>query len=166
MKSYLLAAASVTALATWGGTAPNAAAATAEPGGTTLDSIVVLAEKRSENIQKVPVTLSVVSGALINQQLLLSNVNLVNAVPSLTVSQNGVFQVRDIGTQGFGRSAEQSVSVVLDGVVLDRALANALPNELYDVDHIEVLSGPQGTLFGQNSNAGLINIVTRSPVLG
>ncbi|HEY3888471.1 MAG TPA: TonB-dependent receptor [Caulobacteraceae bacterium] len=166
MKSYLLAAASVTALLTWGQTARAADAATAETGSTTLESIIVTAEKRSENIQKVPITVSVVSGAQIDQQLLVSNDDLVNAVPSLTVTNNGVFQVRDVGTQGFGRSAEQSVSVVLDGVVLERALANALPNELYDVDHIEVLSGPQGTLFGQNSNAGVVNIVTRSPVLG
>ena len=165
MKNLLLAAASATALMAWGAGA-RAAEATSANAVTTLDAIIVMAEKRSENIQKVPITVSVVSGSQIDQQLLVSNDDLVNAVPSLTVTNDGVFQVRDIGTQGFGRSAEQSVSVVLDGVVLERALANALPNELYDADHVEVLSGPQGTLFGQNSNAGVVNIVTHAPVLG
>jgi iron complex outermembrane receptor protein len=147
-----------------GSAAPVAVWAQDTAPGTTLDSIVVTAQKRVERIQNVPITITALSASQMDRQVITTNEDLVNAVPELTVNDTGVFQIRSIGTQGFGRSAEQSVSIVLDGVVLDRPLANALPNELYDLDHVEVLSGPQGTLFGQNSNAGVINIVTQEPV--
>ncbi len=124
--------------------------------------VVVTAQRRKEKAQDVPITLTVIPPQQLNRQNIQTTTDLVRAVPSLTTSDEGVFQIRSIGTQGFGRSAEQSVSVVLDGVVLGRALTNAL----YDLDHVEVLSGPQGTLFGKNATAGVVNIVTNAPVLG
>ncbi|HEY1709546.1 MAG TPA: TonB-dependent receptor [Rhizomicrobium sp.] len=127
-----------------------------------IETVTVTAEKRSEDLQKTPLTITVVSQNQLTQQNILTTTDLVRAVPSLTTSDEGVFQIRSIGTEGFGRSAEQSVSVVLDGVVLGRALTNSM----YDLDHVEVLSGPQGTLFGKNATAGVINVVTKAPVLG
>jgi iron complex outermembrane receptor protein len=124
--------------------------------------VVVTAERRAEKVQQVPITLTVIPPQQLNRQNIQTTTDLVRAVPSLTVSDEGVFQIRSLGTEGFGRSAEQSVSVVLDGVVLGRALTNAM----YDLDHVEVLSGPQGTLFGKNATAGVINVVTNAPVLG
>ncbi len=124
--------------------------------------VVVTAQRRPEKVQQVPITLTVIPPQQLNRQNIVTTTDLVRAVPALTISDEGVFQIRSIGTEGFGRSAEQSVSVVLDGVVLGRALTNAL----YDLDHVEVLSGPQGTLFGKNATAGVISIVTNAPVLG
>jgi iron complex outermembrane receptor protein len=137
-----------------------AMAQTDKPGGGA--DVVVTAQRRPEKVQQVPITMAVIPPQQLNRQNIITTTDLVRAVPSLTTSDEGVFQIRSIGTEGFGRSAEQSVSVVLDGVVLGRALTNAL----YDLDHVEVLSGPQGTLFGKNATAGVINIVTNAPVLG
>jgi iron complex outermembrane receptor protein len=134
---------------------------TASQFGPELETVVVTSEKRPEKLQDVPITMTVVSQKQLDRQNIVTTSDLVKAVPSLTATDEGVFQIRSIGTQGFGRSAEQSVSVVLDGVVLDRTLSNAL----YDLENVEVLSGPQGMLFGKNSNAGVINIVTHAPVL-
>ena len=128
--------------------------------------IVVTAQKRAENVQDVPIAISVVGGGQLAQQNVVTTSDLIQAVPALSISNFGVFQVRSLGTQGFGRSAEQSVSVVLDGVALPRPQAYELANGLFDVERVEVLSGPQGTLFGKNATAGVINIVSKAPVLG
>jgi len=135
--------------------------ALAQTGGG-IETITVTAERRAENLQKVPVTMTVISADQLDKQNITTTYDLLRAVPSLSASDQGVYQIRSIGTQGFGRSAEQSVSVVLDGVVLGRTLTNAM----YDIDHVEVLSGPQGTLFGKNATAGVISVVTKAPVLG
>jgi iron complex outermembrane receptor protein len=142
--------------AAWGTSVPAAAQTSG------IETVTVTAERREENLQKVPVTMTVVTAAQLDQQNIATTHDLLRAVPSLSSSDEGVYQIRSIGTQGFGRSAEQSVSVVLDGVVLGRQLTNAM----YDLDHVEVLSGPQGTLFGKNATGGVINIVTNKPVLG
>lgn len=123
--------------------------------------IIVTAQRREEDVQDVPITVTAVTQDQLDIQNITTTTDLVRAVPALTATDQGVFQVRGVGTRGFGRSAEQSVSVVLDGVVLGRGLTNAL----YDVENVEVLSGPQGTLFGKNSNAGIINVVTKAPKL-
>jgi len=160
----LLVGVALTGLTASGAFATSASAAAAgadETGSTSVSEVVVTAEKRSENIQVVPVTMTVVNQAELTRANVLTTTDLVRTVPALTVSDQGVFQIRSIGTEGFGRSAEQSVSVVLDGVVLGRTLTNAL----YDIDHVEVLDGPQGTLFGKNATGGVVNIVTNAPVL-
>ena len=123
--------------------------------------IIVTAQRREEDVQDVPITVTAVTQDQLDIQNITTTTDLVRAVPALTATDQGVFQVRGIGTRGFGRSAEQSVSVVMDGVVLGRGLTNAL----YDVETVEVLSGPQGTLFGKNSNAGIINVTTKAPKL-
>ena len=142
--------------------APARAGGSGAAGAPTVSEIVVTAQRRAENVQDVPITVTVVSQAQLTRANILTTTDLVRTVPSLTATDQGIFQIRSIGTQGFGRSSEQSVSVVLDGVVLGRALTNAL----YDLDHVEVLSGPQGTQFGKNATAGVISIVTNAPVLG
>jgi iron complex outermembrane receptor protein len=130
-----------------------------------LQEVVVTAQKRQENVQDVPVQISVVTSQQLAQQNIVTTSGLVQAVPTLTVTQYGVFQVRSLGTQGFGKDAEQSVSVVVDGVAMPFPEAYELANSVFDLNHVEVLSGPQGTLFGTNSSAGLINIVTNAPRL-
>ncbi len=157
--AYLLAASAFAS-------ATEAATATTDAAPTTVQEVIVTAEKRAENIQDVPITVSVVTSQQIAQHNLTTTSGLVDAIPALTITNDGVFQVRSLGTQGFGRSAEQSVSVEVDGVAMPRPQAYVLANSIFDLDHIEVLSGPQGTLFGKNADAGVINIVTNGPVLG
>ncbi len=128
--------------------------------------IVVTAQKRSERLQDVPVAVSVLSGEAISNA---SRPNLEGAtalVPSLNfvkagTSLNQTLFLRGLGTTSFSIAVEPSVSTVLDGVVLSRA-AEAF-SDLADVERLEVLRGPQGTLFGKNASAGVINIVSRMP---
>ena len=145
--------------------APAPAAAPAAEADTTGD-IIVTAQRRSENLQTVPVAISVVSGA----QLAQSNINgveqLGQAVASLnfkrgTANVNSAIAIRGIGTLTFASGAEPSVSTAIDGVVYGRS--GMATQEFADVDRIEVLRGPQGTLFGKNASAGALNITTLNP---
>lgn len=135
---------------------------TSVPAFAQIETVVVTAERRAGDLQRTPITMTVVTAKQLDAQNVTTTTDLLRVVPSLSASDEGVYQIRSVGTRGFGRSAEQSVSVVLDGVVLGRALTNSM----YDLDHVEVLSGPQGTLFGKNATAGVINVVTHAPVLG
>lgn len=128
--------------------------------------IIVTAQKRSQRLQDVPVAVSVVGGDQLEK---LSTNNLEDTqrlVPTLTFVKgttnlnSGLF-LRGIGTTNFSIAAEPSVSTVLDGVVLARA--GEAFGDLYDLERIEVLRGPQGTLFGKNSSAGVVNVVTKEP---
>src|SRR5258708_34293840 len=101
-----------------GVTASGAWAAQTSTAPTNVSEIVVTAEKRLENIQEVPITMTAVSQRQLTRANVLTTTDLVRTVPSLTASDEGIFQIRSIGTQGFGRSAEHSVYVFLDGVVL------------------------------------------------
>ena len=143
--------------------APAAAAAADEQAPA---EIVVTAQKRSERLQEVPVAVSVLTGETVANA---SRSNLEGAaalVPSLNfvkagTSLNQTLFLRGLGTTSFSIAVEPSVSTVLDGVVLSRA-AEAF-SDLADVARLEVLRGPQGTLFGKNASAGVINIVSVMP---
>ena len=128
--------------------------------------IVVTAQKRAERLIDVPIAISVVTAETLQNRRIESVGDLAQAVPSLTFTpsineQNNNLRVRGIGTALFNQGIEPSVSYVLDGVVLARQGQGI--QDLIDIDRIEVLRGPQGTLFGKNATAGLINIVTRRP---
>ncbi|MCC2975173.1 TonB-dependent receptor [Sphingomonas sp. PL-96] len=128
--------------------------------------IVVTAQKREERLQDVPVAVSVVSGDLIAQQ---GGINLESAqylVPTLNFRKAGTsinqsLFLRGVGTSTFSIAGEPSVSTVVDGVVYSRA--GEAFSDLVDIERIEVLRGPQGTLFGKNASAGVINIVSKKP---
>lgn len=132
-----------------------------EPG-----DIIVTAQKRSERLQDVPVAVSVVSGDLLARQ---GGVNLESAqylVPTLNFRKSGTsinqsLFLRGVGTSTFSVAGEPSISTVVDGVVYSRA--GEAFSDLVDIDRLEVLRGPQGTLFGKNASAGVVNIVTRRP---
>ncbi|GGE11881.1 TonB-dependent receptor [Polymorphobacter glacialis] len=134
--------------------------------GTESAEIIVTAQKRSERLQDVPVAVSVVSGDRLAAQ---GAVNLEGAqylVPSLNFRKSGTtinqsLYLRGVGTATFSIAGEPSVSTVLDGVVLSRA--GEAFSDLVDIERIEVLRGPQGTLFGKNSSAGVVNIVSKMP---
>jgi iron complex outermembrane receptor protein len=130
------------------------------------NEIIVTAQKREQNIQDVPVAVSVISGAALEAQ---GGINIENAqylVPSLNFRKSGSalnqsLYLRGVGTTTFSIGGEPSVGTVLDGVVLARS--GEAFSDLVDIERIEVLRGPQGTLFGKNASAGVINIVSRRP---
>lgn len=126
--------------------------------------IVVTAQKRQENLQEIPLAVTVLTGEDIAQSYSNTIESLQMLVPTLTfrkgtTTRNSALTLRGVGTISFSIAAEPSVSTVVDGVVMARS-GQAFA-DLYDLDQIEVLRGPQGTLFGKNASAGVINITTK-----
>ena len=160
-RSLLLAATACAAIVA----SPVAAQETADneaQGG----EIIVTAQKRTERLQDVPVAVSAVSGEQLEARQINDTNNLIKASPSLTYQQgnnptNTTFRIRGIGSSLFGQGVEPSVSVVIDGVVAARQAQNF--SDFADIERIEILRGPQGTLFGKNSTAGVIHLITKRP---
>ncbi|MBW6526859.1 TonB-dependent receptor [Sphingomonas sp. RHCKR7] len=165
------------ALAAPGGAAPAAAAdptaapdaaapEAAQPG---LDEVVVTATRRETNLQSTPVAINVLSTQALQDRHVQSLYDLADgAVPSLRVA---TFEARQsaltVGIRGIvpldanQPAREQGVGIYIDGVYLGRQ--HGLNAALFDVERVEVLKGPQGTLFGRNTEGGALNIVTRAP---
>ncbi|MXP15455.1 TonB-dependent receptor [Altererythrobacter confluentis] len=128
--------------------------------------IVVTAQGREQQLADVPVAISAVSGDMLQKSGANDIRELNQVAPSLLVSStgneaNGSARIRGIGTVGDNAGLESSVAVFVDGVYRSRS-GNAL-SELGPIDRIEILRGPQGTLGGRNSSAGLISIYTAKP---
>jgi iron complex outermembrane receptor protein len=146
--------------------ANDSSSPSAEPEQAKLEEIVVTAEKRKERLLEAPVAVTALSGQTLSDTHIYDMTNLTNLTPSLTFTEgntvnNNSFRIRGVGTQVFGAGVEPDVSVVIDGVVLARAAQGF--SDLADIDRVEVLRGPQGTLFGKNAIAGLINVTTQAP---
>ncbi|MGO9931916.1 MAG: TonB-dependent receptor [Steroidobacteraceae bacterium] len=144
----------------------SATAAQSTAGSGQLEEITVTARRRAEPLQQVPVAVSVMTGPELAVQNLNDIQNISNEIPSVEFRTGASNKDRDIFIRGIGTittspGVEPSVSTVIDGVVLARPGQATL--ELLDVDRIEVLRGPQGTLFGKNAAAGVVNIVTTDP---
>ena len=165
MRAYTLAGTAAIALMASSVMAQTAATATAATAEESLE-IIVTAQKRSERLQDVPLAVSVISGDALARQGALSLEGAQYLVPSLNFRKSGTtinqsLYIRGVGTATFSIAGEPSVSTVLDGVVLSRA--GEAFSDLVDIERIEVLRGPQGTLFGKNSSAGVVNIVSKRP---
>ena len=133
-----------------------------------LEEIVVTAQKREQSLEDVPASVTTISGESARDYLgAAENIRaLANRVPSLQIeSSNGRtlprFYIRGLGNPDFDVNANQPVSMVYDDVALENNVLRSLP--LYDIERIEVLNGPQGSLFGRNTNAGLIKIDSVKP---
>jgi len=128
------------------------------------DIIVVTAQRRSQDVLKVPLSVTVLGEDTLNKRGVSDLADVTKLAPSLQMAQDNTFSVRGIGTGTFANTVESSVSQVVDDVVLGyREFAS---NAFYDVARVEVLNGPQGLLFGKNASAGLVNITTNRPELG
>src|SRR5580698_145523 len=135
-----------------------------------LEEIVVTAQKRSENVQKVPIAITAFTAETIQSKGLDNLHALSNLTPNVNLDGGAPFSgdssvlsasIRGIGQDDFAFNLDPGVGVYLDGVYLARTIgAN---QNLLDVDRIEILKGPQGTLFGRNTIGGAINIVTHTP---
>jgi len=163
MRNAILAAAVAAALplpAAWGQGAPGAP--------MSLGEIIVTAQRRSENIQDVPLSVSPLEGERLaamfegggDIQVLAAR------VPSLYAeSSNGRlaprFYIRGLGNSDFDLAASQPVSIIVDEVVLENVILKSFP--MFDLERVEVLRGPQGTLFGRNTPAGIVKFDTKKP---
>lgn len=143
--------------------------AASEAGTTGADpqvpgDIIVTAQRREENVQDIPVAVSVVGGVALERANVTNLGDIATLVPSVTFSagnelRNNSIRIRGVGTDVFSTGVEPSVSTVVDGVVLQRP--GSAFSDLGDIERVEVLRGPQGTLFGKNSSAGVVNVITR-----
>ena len=129
-----------------------------------FDTVVVTAQRVEQDLQDVPVSLTVVDGGELSERNINELTQLTLAAPTLQVGQDNTFAIRGIGSQIFAETVDPSVALAVDGVSLAR---NAMAGQPFnDVAAIEVLNGPQGLLFGKNASAGLVNITTQKPILG
>ncbi|MGF7149864.1 iron complex outermembrane receptor protein [Sphingomonas zeicaulis] len=145
---------------------PSAADAAADEAGS-LGDIVVTAQKRAERILDVPIAIRAVQGEALVRAGVTDVNGLQNVAPDLNVVTNTIFTtftIRGVSSQDIFETSDSAVTVNIDGEYLNRPVA--LNAALFDLDRIEVLRGPQGTLYGRNSTAGAVNIFANKPKLG
>lgn len=146
--------------------APAVLAQDADEEANTLDKITVTAQKREEALQDVPVVVTALSEQLLEDNGVRDIKDLQGLVPGLTVTSTQseaqtTARIRGVGTVGDNAGLESSVGVVIDGVYRPRNGVGF--GDLGELERIEVLKGPQGTLFGKNTSAGVINVITKRP---
>lgn len=153
--SYVLASTALVALA---------AATPSQAQQLALEEIVVTAQKRSQNLQQIPISITAISGDELDRIDLNEIQDIAIQTPSLEFSRAGgeaQLYIRGIGTNIFGVTVDPSVAVNQDGVYLARTQMGL--TQFLDVERVEVLRGPQGTLYGRNATGGAINLISRKP---
>jgi iron complex outermembrane receptor protein len=157
----------VSALALLDLQAGRAAAQTTPP--ATVQEVIVTAQKRAQNIKDVPISITAVSGATLARQGFVNFNDIAAVAPNMTSLQLGdsrtsTMTIRGVTSQQVNIGQQASLGVFVDGVFMARTGMGATQDFL-DIDRIEVLRGPQGTLFGMNTAGGLVDIITRKPDL-
>jgi iron complex outermembrane receptor protein len=145
-------------------TTTQAADEQATSGGSDLQEIVVTAQRRSERLQDVPLSVSVLSAESLASSGIRDSLDLGQKTPGLTFVANAAYTspaIRGISTTSSQPGSNANVATYVDGVYMQAEAGNIL--QFSDVDRIEVLLGPQGTLFGRNATGGAIQIFTRGP---
>ena len=142
------------------------AAETAETDNT-IETVIVTATKREESIQDVPIAVSAITGEDLAARGVQDIHGLMEVAPSIVVyssnstSNGGTLRIRGVGTTGNNPGLEAAVGTFIDGIY--RSRAGLAFNDPMDLDRVEILRGPQGTLFGKNTVAGAVNVITRKP---
>ncbi len=141
----------------------TASASVTPASGVELQEVVVTAQRRDESLQSVPISVSVITGESALKSGITTSEDLPLAVPGLQMDLDGVGLspfLRGVGSTFYSPSAESSVAIYVDGGYLpsEAALFN-----LNSIDRVEVLKGPQGTLFGRNATGGVIQVITKDP---
>lgn len=132
--------------------------------GVALGEIVVTAQKRSERLQDVPLTVTAVTSDTLSRAAIDSTAGLITLVPGLNLRESGIGftpYMRGVGTASTSAGNENPISIYIDNIYL--ASTNVGLMDLASVETIEVLKGPQGTLFGRNATGGVIHVKTRTP---
>jgi outer membrane receptor protein involved in Fe transport len=129
-----------------------------------IETIVVTAERRSASTQDVALTVAAISGSALKNAGVTDTLSLVKAMPGLSVTtqgNNGYLYLRGLGTAIVGIGADASVATYIDGAY--RARPRDILMEFIDVERVELLKGPQGTLYGRNAAAGAMNVISVDP---
>ena len=129
-----------------------------------LDEIVVSAQKREESLQEVPIAVSAIGEADLKTRGIQSSFDIQYQIPNFSYSSvNGsaLLSIRGVGLEVITGVGEPAVAMHIDGVYQPRVVTGTVGT--YDLERIEVLRGPQGTLYGRNANAGVINFITKAP---
>ncbi|WP_339913471.1 TonB-dependent receptor [uncultured Brevundimonas sp.] len=160
------ASAAVVGAVAFGFAGAASAQSTPQAAPTTVDDIIVTAQKREQNLQDVPIVVTTLSQETLEGAGVHDIKDLQILTPGMTVTSTSseastTVRIRGVGTVGDNPGLESSVGVVIDGVYRSRNSVGF--GDLGELSRIEVLKGPQGTLFGKNTSAGVINILTEAP---
>lgn len=133
------------------------------PPDSGLTDIIVTAEKREENLQSVPISVTAMTGESLTATGISNVEDLQFFAPGVSITNDAmaIINIRGIGTTAFGIATDPSTTVHYDGVYIPRPTTSY--QDLFDVERIEILRGPQGVLFGRNSAAGTLNIISKMP---
>jgi len=148
-------------------TADPQSGSAAGDGADTVEALIVTAQKREENIQDVPIAISAFSAKALEEQKIEGGFDLLKAIPNVTFSKNNFsgynFSIRGVGTKAISVTTDPGVAVEFNSTALIRN--RLFEQEYFDVERVEVLRGPQGTLHGRNATAGVINVISAKPDL-
>lgn len=133
--------------------------------GNQIEELIVTAQKREQSLQDVPISITALSGSEIKKAALTTFMDLQQYAPGMVINNNGDSRVATINMRGVGSSQDagkqSSIGIFIDGVFMSR-IGQGIGDPL-DIERVEILRGPQGTLFGMNTAGGLIHIVTAKP---
>lgn len=163
IKHRTIAKTSVIAIAMAYCVGGNAAYAAAQDQANQIQEIVVTAQKRSENMQKASVSIDVVKGSDLAKAGVTNATQLQDLMPNVkfSVADQVTVNIRGLGTTDLNAGVDSAVAYSQDGIYLSHP--GALSPILFDMQRVEVLLGPQGTLYGRNSNAGVVNFLSADP---
>ena len=143
-----------------GGSSPQSASA-----GGDIEALIVTAQKREENIQDVPIAISAFTQEALETHQIAGGPDLITQVPNMTFTKTNFssysIQLRGIGTQAISATTDPGVAVAFNNTPFIQN--RFFEQEFYDLQRVEVLRGPQGTLYGRNATAGVVNIISAKP---
>ncbi len=147
----------------------NLNGATLEESGATLEEVVVTAQRRDEKLSDVGITIAAYSGDTLKRQGITTSTEIALLTPGITLSgtyggQSVQFSIRGVTQSDFNDAIEAPVAVYVDDVYISSQQGQSMA--LFDIERVEALKGPQGTLFGRNATGGLVHIVVKKPVIG
>ncbi|WP_218000096.1 TonB-dependent receptor domain-containing protein [Sphingopyxis granuli] len=141
--------------------AGNAATSASDDGGYAANEIIVTAQKKAESIQNVPISVSAFSAKSLDEQKVEGGSELVRAVPNVSFSKTNFasynFSIRGVGTKALSVASDPAVAISFNNTPLIRN--RLFEQEYFDVERVEVLRGPQGTLYGRNATGGVVNMI-------
>ena len=144
---------------------PQSGSAAGDGADGTVDTLVVTAQKREEDIQDVPIAISAFTQEDLTRQQIAGGPDLITQVPNMTFTKTNFssysVQLRGIGTQAISATTDPAVAVAFNNTPFIRN--RFFEQEFYDLQRVEVLRGPQGTLYGRNATAGVVNIISAKP---
>jgi iron complex outermembrane receptor protein len=152
----------------WAGGESTAAAPDGSSAGAVLEEVTVTAQRVEQNLERVPISVTAASGKELEDKGVTDLNSIVGAIPNLQIGSSPVggnaaaqVYVRGVGQISYTATQEADVPIYVDGVYIARPIASVF--DLIDVDRVEVLRGPQGTLFGRNALGGAVQIITQEP---